>query len=147
MEAQDRQTSVLHQLVQQQMQGVTVLTLPQSTTCSKKSSTVTPSNIVTLFKVSSTSSKGRDRVPVSVSTTWYNIPLPCPRPDERLFVHGPRKRLSRRKEIAQGKIRQSFRIAAAHINQLTEGLPIKAEDGNALLQFSIQLTSCTNTLR
>ena len=33
------------------------------------------------------------------------------------------------------------------MQSLTDGLPIKSEDGNALLQFSIQLASCTNTLK
>ena len=35
----------------------------------------------------------------------------------------------------------------AHIEQMTKGAVIKAEDGEALEQFSIQLTSCTNTLK
>ena len=42
---------------------------------------------------------------------------------------------------------QNYRIATAHVQALTEGLPIKSEDGEALLRFSVQLTSCTNTLK
>lgn len=41
---------------------------------------------------------------------------------------------------------QSYRIAAAHVQSLIDGPPVKSEDGNALQQLSIQLTSCTNTL-
>ena len=41
---------------------------------------------------------------------------------------------------------QGYKIAAAHVKRLVEGPQIKAEDGTALEQFSIQLTSCVNTL-
>ena len=41
---------------------------------------------------------------------------------------------------------QNYRIAAAHVQRLIDGPPIKNEDGTALQQFSVQLTSCTNTL-
>ena len=42
---------------------------------------------------------------------------------------------------------QNYKVAAAHVQRLTEGPVIKNEDGAALQQFSIQLTSCVNTLR
>lgn len=38
-------------------------------------------------------------------------------------------------------------IAAAHVQCLIEGPAIKPEDGEELQRFSIQLTSCANTLR
>ena len=41
---------------------------------------------------------------------------------------------------------QNYRIAASHVQRLVEGPPIKSEDGTALQQFSVQLTSCANTL-
>ena len=41
---------------------------------------------------------------------------------------------------------QGYKIAAARVKRLVEGPQIKAEDGTALEQFSIQLTSCVNTL-
>ena len=42
---------------------------------------------------------------------------------------------------------QSYRIAAAYVDKLTKGPPIKAEDCPALRRFSILLTSCKNTLK
>ncbi|KAK3698421.1 hypothetical protein QZH41_001197 [Actinostola sp. cb2023] len=42
---------------------------------------------------------------------------------------------------------QSYKIAAAYVNRLTEGQPIKAESVEALQRFSILLTSCKNALQ
>ena len=42
---------------------------------------------------------------------------------------------------------QSYKIAAAHVKRLVEGPAIRADDGSALQEFSIQLTSCINTLK
>ena len=42
---------------------------------------------------------------------------------------------------------RSYKIAAAHVKRLIEGPPIKPEDGTALEQFSIQLSSCVSTLK
>ena len=42
---------------------------------------------------------------------------------------------------------QSYKIAAAHVKRLVDGPTIRADDGSALQQFSIQLTSCVKMLR
>lgn len=42
---------------------------------------------------------------------------------------------------------QSYRIATAYVNKLTNGQPIKAEDSSALRRFSVLLTGCKNTLK
>ncbi|XP_068704512.1 uncharacterized protein [Montipora foliosa] len=43
---------------------------------------------------------------------------------------------------------QSFyKIASAYVTRVTNGPPIKHEDGQALQKFAILLTSCKNTLR
>ena len=42
---------------------------------------------------------------------------------------------------------QSYMIAAAHVKRLVDSPAITADDRSALQQFSIQLTSCVNTLR
>lgn len=51
------------------------------------------------------------------------------------------------KRLLRERYGQNYKIAAAHVQRLTEGPVIKTEDGAALQQFSIQLTSCVNTLR
>ena len=70
----------------------------------------------------------------------------CTRSHEELSVDESGTRVHCSKKIAE-RYGQKYRIAAAHVQTLTEGPVIKSEDGNALLQFSIQLTSCTNTKR
>ena len=50
------------------------------------------------------------------------------------------------KKLLKERYGQNYRIAAAQIRHLTDGPSIKSEDGNALLQYSIELTSCANTL-
>ena len=41
---------------------------------------------------------------------------------------------------------QSYSIATAYVERLTNGPPIKAEDSVALRRFSVLLTGCTKTL-
>ena len=42
---------------------------------------------------------------------------------------------------------QSYKIAATHVKWLVDGPAIRADDASALQEFSIQLTSCVNTLK
>ena len=42
---------------------------------------------------------------------------------------------------------QNYQIASAHVNRLINGPVIKPDDGAELQRFSIQLTSCANTLK
>ncbi|XP_028418048.1 uncharacterized protein LOC114544531 [Dendronephthya gigantea] len=50
------------------------------------------------------------------------------------------------RKLLKERYGKEYRVAAAHLQRLVDGPPIKSEDANALQQFSIQLTSCTNTL-
>ena len=59
----------------------------------------------------------------------------------------PEQGYTETRRLLKERYGQEYRIAAAHVRTLTEGPIIKSEDGNALLQFSVQLTSCTNTLK
>ena len=45
------------------------------------------------------------------------------------------------KRLLKERYGQGYKLAAAHVKRLVEGPQIKAEDGTALEQFSIQLTS------
>ena len=51
------------------------------------------------------------------------------------------------KKLLKERYGQNYKIAAAHVKRLVDGPIIKADDGSALQQFSIRLTSCVNTLR
>ena len=50
-------------------------------------------------------------------------------------------------KLLEERYGQNYKIAAAHVKRLVEGPVIRADHGSALQQFSIQLTSCVNTLR
>ncbi|XP_028408735.1 uncharacterized protein LOC114531302 [Dendronephthya gigantea] len=50
------------------------------------------------------------------------------------------------RRLLKERFGQDYRVAAAHVQGLINGPQIKNEDGIALQQFSVQLTSCTNTL-
>ena len=62
-------------------------------------------------------------------------------------VNESRKGYTEARRLLKERYGQEYRIAAAHVRTLTEGPIIKSEGGNALLQFSVQLTSCTSTLK
>lgn len=59
----------------------------------------------------------------------------------------PNEGYKKARALLDQKFGQKHSIATAHIDQLIKGNPIKAEDGDALEQFSIQLISCSNTLK
>ena len=59
----------------------------------------------------------------------------------------PEQGYAEARRLPKERYGQKYRIAAAHVQTVTEGPWIKSEDGNALLQFFIQRTSCTNTLK
>ena len=57
------------------------------------------------------------------------------------------QRYTEARRLLKERYGQEYRIAAAHVGTLTERSIIKSEDGNALLQFSVQLNSCANILK
>ena len=55
-------------------------------------------------------------------------------------------RYTEARRLLKERYGQNYRIRAAHVQKLINGPSIKSEDEAALQQFSIQLTSCQNTL-
>lgn len=51
------------------------------------------------------------------------------------------------KKLLESKFGQKHKIAMAHVDKVTNGPVIKAEDAEALEGFAILLSSCTNTLK
>ena len=51
------------------------------------------------------------------------------------------------RRLLKEKYGQNYKIAAAYVDRLTKGPPLKAEDGGALQKFSVLLTSCKNALK
>ena len=51
------------------------------------------------------------------------------------------------RRLLKARYGQKYKIATAYVNRVTNGAPIKHEDGEALQKFSVLLTSCKNTLK
>ena len=145
VETQDRQNSALQQLIQQQQAGVMALTLPQPSMQVFSGDPLDYCDFVRAFE--------------------HLVERKTPSPSARLYylvqyTSGPVQELMRSclsmreqegyaeaKRLLKARYGQRYKIAAAHVKRLIEGPSIKSEDGTALQQFSIQLTSCVNTLK
>ncbi|KAK3728341.1 hypothetical protein QZH41_002184 [Actinostola sp. cb2023] len=145
MENQDRQSHALQQLVQQQQQSVTALTLPQPSLQVFNGDPVECSDFVRAFE------QLIEMKTQSPSTRLYYLVQYTTGHVQELM----RSCLSMREEegyleakrLLKERFGQGYRIAAALVEKLTDGPTIKSEDATALQKFSTQLTSCSNTLR
>ena len=54
---------------------------------------------------------------------------------------------SEARRLLKQKYGQDYKIATAYMDRITNGPPIKSEEGDTLQKFSILLTSCKNTLK
>ena len=145
METQDRQSSALQQIVQQQQQSVMALTLPQPTIKVFRGDPIEYCDFIRGFE-----HLVEEKTPSSSARLYYLIQYTSgPAQDlmKSCLSMNPEQGYTEARRLLKERYGQKYRIAAAHVQTLTEGPSIKSEDGNALLQFSIQLTSCTNTLK
>ncbi|XP_028417118.1 uncharacterized protein LOC114541384 [Dendronephthya gigantea] len=145
METQDRQNVALQQIVQQQQQSVMALTLPQPTIKPFKGDHIEYCDFVRSFE-----HRVEEKTPSSSARLYYLIQYtsgPVQDLMRSCLSMNPERGYVEARRLLKERYRQKYRVAAAHIETLTEGPAIKSEDGNALMQFSIQLTSCTNTLK
>ena len=145
LEFQDRQNHALQQLIQQQQEGVMALTLPQPNLQVFSGNPIDYLDFIRAFE--------------------HQVERKTPTPSARLYylvqhTKGPVQELMKSclsmrddqgyqeaKRLLKERYGQSYKIAAAHVRRLVDGPAIRADDGSALQQFSIQLTSCVNTLR
>ena len=51
------------------------------------------------------------------------------------------------RRLFKARYGQNYKIATAYVSRVTNGPPIRHEDGQALQKFSVLLTSCKNTLK
>ncbi|XP_078357279.1 uncharacterized protein LOC144642164 [Oculina patagonica] len=144
MEAQDRQSHALQRLLEQQQQGVMSLTLPQPDMQVFSGDPIDYCDFVRSFE-----HLVEGKTFSSSSRLYYLVQ----------YTSGPVKELMKScltmreqegyveaRRLLKERYGQGYKIAAAHVKRLVEGPQIKAEDGTALERFSIQLTSCVNTL-
>ena len=145
METLDRQSIALQQIVQQQQQSVMALTLPQPTIKAFKGDPIEYCDFVRSFE-----HLVEQKTPSPSARLYYLIQYTSgPAQDlmKSCLSMSPERGYTEARRLLKERYGQKYRIAAAHVQTLTEGPIIKSEDGNALLQLSIQLTSCTNTLK
>ena len=91
-----------------------------------------------------------DKEPDPSSKLYYLEQFTSGRAQElvRSCLHLPHNQgYAKARDLLEKKFGHRHKIAMAHIEQMTKGAVIKAEDGEALEQFFIQLTTCTNTLK
>ena len=143
-EMQDHQSFTLQQLIQQQQQGVMALTLPQPSMQVFSGNPIDYCDFIRSFEhlVESKTSSPSARLYYLIqhtSGTAQELMKSC------LSMHEDEGYREARKLLKE-RFGQNYRVAAAHVQRVIEGPPIKHEDGSALQEFSIQLTSCTNTL-
>ena len=145
METHDRQNMALQQIVQQQQQSVMALTLPQPTIKPFKGEPIEYCDFIRSFE-----HLVEQKTPSPSARLYYLIQYTSgPAQDlmKSCLSMNPEQGYTEARRLLKKRYGQEYRIAAAHVRTLTEGPIIKSEDENALLQFSVQLTSCTNTLK
>jgi hypothetical protein len=144
VEMQDRQSNALQHLIHQQQQGVMALTLPQPSMPIFSGNPVDYCDFIRSFKhlIESKTTSASARLYYLIQHTSGSVQelmRSC------LSMHEDKGYAEARKLLKE-RYGQNYRIAAAHVQRLIEGPTIKNEDGTAFQQFSVQLTSCTNTL-
>ena len=83
----------------------------------------------------------------SSSRLYYLVPETCKNCCVVASQWSPDEGYQEARRLMKVKYGQNYKIAAAYVDRLTNGQPIRSEDGNALQKFSIQLTSCKNALK
>ena len=145
IENHERQNQAIQQLIQQQQQGVLALTLPQPSLQAFRGDPIDFCDFVRAFE------HIVERKTLSSSARLYYLVQYTSGAVQELMESC----LSMREEegytearrLLQERYGQNYKIAAAHVKRLVDGPTIRTDDGPALQQFSIQLTSCVNTLK
>ena len=145
IENHERQNQAIQQLIQQQQQGVLALTLPQPSLQVFSGDPIDYCDFVRAFE------HIVERKTLSSSARLYYLVQYTSGAVQELM----KSCLSMREEegytearrLLQERYGQNYKIAAAHVKRLVDGPTIRTDDGPALQQFSIQLTSCVNTLK
>ena len=144
VEMQDQQSNALQLLIQQQQQGVMALTLPQPSMQVFSGNPIDYCDFIRAFEhiIESKTTNPSARLYYLIQHTTgcvQELMKSC-------LSMGESEGYAEARRLLKERYGQNYRIAAAHVQRLIDGPPIKNEDGTALQQFSVQLTSCTNTL-
>ena len=129
----------------QQQQGVMALTLPQPTMQVFSGDPIDYSDFICSFEHII-----EEKTPNPSTRLYYLVQYTTGAAQELMkscLSMGEGEGYGTARRLLKERFGQNYRIATAHMQRVIEGKPIKAEDGNALQQFSIELTSCSNTLK
>ena len=145
METQDRQNTVLQQLIEQQQQGVMALTLLQPTMPIFNGDPTTYCDFARAFEhlVERKTTSPSVRLYYLVQYTSGNVQELM----KSCLAMKPSEGYTEATRLLKERYGQNYQIASAHVNRLINGPVIKPDDGVELQRFSIQLTSCANTLK
>lgn len=144
-ENQDRQNEHFLQMMQLQQQGVMALSLPQPVMEVFSGNPVDYCNFIRAFE-----NLVEEKIASSNSRLYYLVQYTTGSAQELMksclsMQDDNGYKTARR--LLKERYGQNYRIAAAHVRKLIDGPVIKAEDGFMLQQFSVQLSSCVNTLK
>ena len=145
LDTQDRQSHTFQQLLQHQQQSIVALTLPQSDLPIFDGDPTEYCDFVRAFE-----NLIESKTHSSSARLYYLVQYTAGEVQELM-----RSCLSMKEDQGYREARrlllerygQSYRIATAFVERITNGPPFKAEDGPGLQKFSILLTSCSNTLK
>lgn len=145
MESQENQNLALQQLVQQQQQSVMALTLPQPTVPVFSGDPLHYCDFIRAFE-----QLIEQKTLIPSARLYYLCQFTsgeCNQLVKSCLSMKEQEGYPEARRLLQERYGQAYRIAAAHVQKLIDGPSIKADDGQALQQFSIHLTSCKNTLK
>ena len=145
METQDRQNTVLRQLIEQQQEGVMALTLPQPTMQIFDGDPTSYCDFIRAFEhlVERKTTSPSARLYYLVQYTSGHVQELM----KSCLVMEPSEGYIEAMRLLKERYGQNYQIASAYVNRLINGPVIKPDDGVELQKFSIQLTSCANTLK
>jgi len=142
---QSQQNSVMQQLLQRQQESTIALTLPQPEVPTFSGDPIEYWGFIRAFQ-----NVMESKIASDSARLYYLVQYTSGEVQELVsscLSMKPEEGYQEARSLLKKRYGQSYRIAAAYVDKLTKGPPIKAEDCSALRRFSILLTSCKNTLK
>ena len=144
MNIQTQQTQQLEQMMIEQQHYTAALSLPQPEVPIFKGQPIEYCSFIRAFE-----NLIESKTDSSSARLYYLVQYTAGDVQELMrscLAMNPDEGYQEARRLMKEKYGQNYKIAA-YVDRLTNGPPIRSEDGNALQKFSVQLTSCKNTLK
>lgn len=144
LEAQYRQNQRIQELIQQQQHSTLALTLPESEVPTFSGNPIEYWSFGQAFE-----NLIESRTTSNSARQYYLLQYTSGEVRELMrscLAMKPEDGYQEARTLLKDRYGQSYRIATAYVERLTNGPPIKAEDSVALRRFSVLLTGWTNTV-